>query len=851
MIKYFQGDSLTGPVYASDAQTFADVVAILGHAPRLGIKRAAFFALPEEKRNELKQVKFFVPGCFTKSPSPRQVAHVTHCNLVMLDLDEDKATGHCSAAPFVAHPESLRVALAGFNFFAHTTASSTPEKPRMRVIVEADEIPVADYARAVRTVGEMLALGKVTKESKITCQPMYKPSIFMDDPPSFHPQLDHFLDGRAFTVQDISENLADEYSKPHALSSTPDDLDFLRAQVPEVTLAIARDALTKINPDLDRAAWLEVAASLRHQFSPKEAEEAYQLFDEWSATGTKYQGEEDTQKMWDSLRPTPNGRPPRTIRSLLKLAVVGGWDDTRIRKTSVDLLIEWIEAQDSFTTLVERGIEKILALPLVSSIQEGSLIDRIKLQAKNRFGEKVLTSAIKEDMERVRKKIRALDSKDEKVKMPFWAKGVCYVAATQQFFRQRTGEKYTLPAFNSTYAEHLTPQEDNELARPTALPSDYVLNILRIPKVFDFSYDPSKPTEVFFTHRERQYVNIYSPTYPELEPEKAEWAGALFQTHLGNLVKEPAYRQTLVDFLAYMVQFPGRKIRWALFIQSAEGAGKTFLAKVMRVVLGNEHVRVISGESINKGWNEWSFGRQLVVLEEVRAVGSSRHTVMTALKQLVTNDDIPIDQRNRDTREVENITNYMLFSNFHDGLALTSGNRRYCVLKSPLQMKSQVLALGEGYFAKLFNMLRDHPGAMRSFLNDWEISPGFDPDGHAPQTIYAAEMVEDSANDLHAAVRRMLKDGDHPLVQYDIVSSTHLIELLTLEPGLGRVSAQQVGQILREEGFKNEGRHMLAGAERPTLWVRQGGSMNGSFALIAAERLAKNSKNLCMELDFS
>jgi tRNA A37 threonylcarbamoyladenosine biosynthesis protein TsaE len=35
-----------------------------------------------------------------------------------------------------------------------------------------------------------------------------------------------------------------------------------------------------------------------------------------------------------------------------------------------------------------------------------------------------------------------------------------------------------------------------------------------------------------------------------------------------------------------MVQFPGSKIRWAVLIQSAEGAGKTFFAKVMQSVLG-------------------------------------------------------------------------------------------------------------------------------------------------------------------------------------------------------------------------------------------------------------------------
>jgi len=226
--------------------------------------------------------------------------------------------------------------------------------------------------------------------------------------------------------------------------------------------------------------------------------------------------------------------------------------------------------------------------------------------------------------------------------------------------------------------------------------------------------------------------------------------------------------------------------------------------------------------------------------------GANRYEVMNALKEPVTNSSIPINQRNRDTREVPNISNYMLFSNHHDALALTPNDRRYFVVKSRLQSKAQVLQLGENYFNKLFAMLRDMPGALRAYLSEWEISPEFEPYGHAPRTTYVTEVINDSASDLTATIRRLLIEADYPLVQYDIVSLKQLMDVLHLEEGLARCSSQQVGQVLREEGYKQVGRHML-GDEKHYFWIRAGVEEK-TVVEVAAERLANGEKNLGMDL---
>jgi hypothetical protein len=874
--RYFQGTSVLGPVRASPARTFREVVDALRICPVLPLDHASFLALDEKQRNEAKQVPFFVPACFKHSPSKRIYDEATHCNLIFLDIDPEKEqrngkwveTGRYPAAPFVNNPQLLHTALAEFNFAAHVTASSTPEKPRMRIIVDAERIPLEAYPSAALTIAALLGLPTVTKESKVAVQPMFLPVLFNDSSDDEHPVIAFHLDGRSFTPSDIGDQLlltphgknGSNGANGHApeTDSSSDALEFLRAPVPEISLAATKEALFAIDSDCSRADWLNCAAALKHQFSPHRAEEAFELFDEWSETGKKYGGEDETRAAWKSLRPSPIGRLPVTIRTLFHKAKESGWNDKRVREDCFAVTMKWFEDAPTIMDIMEHGVKKILATPLLSSMQEDILIGALCTQAKRKFAQTISPTAVRKDLNRAKATMRATEEEPaEKAKEPPWAKDVCYIIGADEFYRHRTGEKIKQTAFNAAYGRFLLPSKKDLIASgtpltpqsestPMARPSEYALHKLKIPTVQDYAYDPAQPNDKFFVLHGTRLVNTYSPTYPQEDPKHAKLAGDLLQMHLRNLVAEPEYRRTLIDFMAFLVQAPGRKIRWAVLIQSVEGAGKTFLAEVMKAVLGPEHVKTIDGASIKSGWNEWAFGKQLVVLEEVKVSGTNKHEIMNSLKPLITNDDISVNERFRNNRQVQNISNYMIFSNHHDALALTPGDRRYFIIKSPLQSKAQVLALGDNYFAPLYAVLREHPGGMRSFLADWEISPDFRPDGHAPRTKYVQDMVNDSANDLTATIRRLLLEADYPLIQYDIVSAASLRTVLMELEGLTKVTAQQISQVLREEGLHQAGRHLI-GDDRHYLWARMGISEEEAGAT-AIERHKKELKNLGMDL---
>jgi len=859
---YFQGTSVHGPVKESAARNFKEVVETLRICPVLPISRSAFLALAKRERNEIKQVPFFVPATFKESPSKRTYDQAVHANLIFLDIDE-LPDGRCPAAPFVRNPELLKRQLAGFNFAAHVTASSTKEKPRMRVVVEANAIPLSEYPRAVATIGALLGLPAITRESSVAVQPMFLPTLFNDSLDDETPMLAYCTTAKAFQHSDISDSL-DSYNgangknghKP-VVAPGADALDYLRAPVDGVSLSIAKEALFTIDPDCDRDRWRDCASALRHQFSPHKDEEAYALFDEWSQTGkTKYDGEDSSRAMWKSLRPSPNGRLPITIRSLMHWATEAGWDDKRVKESLFHEALRWMEEVPTVTDLMERGVQRIVATPLLTSMQEDMLVSQISTQAKKRFSYPLSPTSIRKDLQRIKQEKRALETPEKSDVFPKWAEGVIYVQATQEFYRRRTGERLKGEAFNAAYSRWLMPTKaeliasgsqvnDATLSTPKVSPTFFALNNLQIPTAYDYAYNPSKPMDVWFVDRGCRFVNTYVPTYPQADAKHAAAAGALLIRHLEHLIAEPENRRIMLDFMATLVQVPGRKIRWCPLIQSVEGGGKTFLAEVMKAVLGHEHVKTLDGGSVKSGWNEWAFGKQLVVLEEVKVDGTNKYEIMNALKPLITNDDISVNERFRNNRQVSNISNYMIFSNHHNALALTPGDRRYFVIKSPLQSKAQVLALGDDYFPPLYAMLREHPGAMRSFLQDWEISPDFRADGHAPRTSYVNEMVADSATDLTATIRRMLIEGDFPLVQYDIVSAATLKNALQLE-GIDNATTQKISQVLREEGLLQVGRHLI-GDERMYLWARPGITETEAFET-AVDRVKRGLKNLQMDL---
>ena len=833
--RYFIGNGKQlGSVFAANARTFKELVdRYLNIAVPLSFSREDFAAMDETTRKLAKRVNYLVPAVFRTTPSRRIYEQAKECNLIAIDLDVEE-NGHCPAAAFVSAPGTLSSALHPYSYAAYTTASSTPAAPRMRIFVEADAIPLKDYAAAVRTIFHLLGITKVTKESLVAIQPMFLPSIFRgDDPDTLHPLIAARCNGTAFTVGDIKALEAqNDFHKPLPVMGM-DALDFLRPAMPEITLEIAKGALDALDPDITYNEWIEVAAALKHQFTPKQEDEAYALFLAWSAKGKKFAGEEEAEAKWKSLRPSPVGRVPVTVRTLLRRATAAGWSNHEVKDVCFKALLKWMEtgARTSSSLLAE-GIGRIASTPLLSQGEEDALLHHIASEVRRRFGLRITVSKLARDLTQVKRDIAKRRAEEHEGTNPVWTNGLVYLSRSNEFCRHATNEFLIPDALNATYGKMLLPTEAQlreaqmpatmaNLSRPLVQPSQYLLNNIKIPVVYDTTYDPSSPDELFTVENGSAKLNSYVRSHPIADAEQGMYAGNFFRRHLEAIIAEPEYQRIILDFFAFLVQNPGRKIRWMILLQGAQGCGKSAIIDVMRIVLGPQHVRVVDSATLATQYNDWCFGAQLLAIEEIRVSGMNRHEVMNALKPIVTNDNLIINQKFKDTRQVINRANLIALTNYKDAIVIDETDRRNCIIQCKIQTKAQVQALGEDYFKDLYSMMQECPGGLRWFFENWKISETFDSDGHAPSTIYLSQLLDDSASEAVAAVRQMIREGDHPLIQRDLVSSKVILELLISREQINRMTHQQLAKILRDHNYENQGRHLIQ-EERHYLWTKIG-----------------------------
>lgn len=808
-MRYFLGSGENlGVVTCSDASTFRQLFdRVLSKPVRIRQAETEFLNLPKKDKEaaldqqRAKRVRYITPGAFRDSPCQRTHENVLRCNLVALDIDDSSEAARLLAINWTEVFKELA-------FVVWKTISSTDQAPRLRVIVSAEGIAPSAYPNAARTVAEMIGMKHI--DSRVTfhaVQPMFLPTVFADSEDS--PIVASNPDGDAFLPMDIIEDADSIYvdQTPKASTEQIAELEYLRAPIEGVSLADAQSALDVLDPDLPMQPWIEIAAGLKHQF---DSGDAYRLWDTWSARGKKYVDSAETKYRWESLKAQPTDRAPVTIRSLFKQAQARGWENPALARVQHSNALSWIKSPSrSAEELLDQGAKRIAKVsPMLGVLERKTLLVALR--------DTLAARDVALPLPDIKKAVHALEVESARTTgVPPWAKGLCFITSENTFFRPSTERRFMPEVLDLMYGSPAIGEE-----KPVR-PRDYVIQIAGCQQVEAPRYNPALAGKRYFSEDSVPYVNTYRPNFAPPEPARADDAGEVYLMHRDKLIAEPEHRRTLTDWLAHLVQYPGKKIRWTPLIQSCEGAGKTFLHDMMVVCLGRRNAFKVSGNFIMQGaYNDWAEGHQLVTIEEIRVVGSNRHAVMDKLKEPITDNDVPINRKYCDHKTVPNVTNYLMFTNYHDSLAVNDDGRRYFVLSSPIQDKEHIAAMGgPAHFRQVAAMVRDNPGGLRSFFEQWPINPAFDADGRAPVTKYLHELAQATASPLTAAVKDCIEDEPHALVRRDLISLGCLRG--ALDSGhLPDFSDQALASVLKELGWMKYGRVMVDGLKHQ-LWMRK------------------------------
>lgn len=400
---------------------------------------------------------------------------------------------------------------------------------------------------------------------------------------------------------------------------------------------------------------------------------------------------------------------------------------------------------------------------------------------------------------------------------PFWVAPLVYVTNGDLFFNLDTKEHMTRQGFDFSYNRFMTPFMNEDGITPVA--SRHACDVWHMPTVSNLAYNPT--LDRMFERFGRMFANTYSsaniPAVPPVMTDAEEAAIRLVEAHTTLLLPDERERTLFLDFLAHQVQFPGRKVRWAVFMHGAPGAGKTFYQQLLASAMGPDNVKPLNANTLLKSdFNEWANGAAFVVVEEIKVPRMSAREADNKLKAPITNPDIEIHPKGKASYVVVNVTNYLILSNFPDGLPMDDLDRRYMTLRAAISAAMAKKLSEEGYFVRLFDAVEAHGGAMRKWLLERKFCPEFSANGHAPWTTEKGRVIELSKSETQTAMEDLIEEGCLGVTK-QVISTAHLSQAVKDKTG-EKIWTSQVQRRLEEAGFKKHGRVKWGGDWR-TIYV--------------------------------
>ena len=609
------------------------------------------------------------------------------------------------------------------------------------------------------------------------------------------------------------------------LSQADTDNPWLEDSQPiEISTDELRQRLMLVPGCEDYDTWTQVGMALYHQFDGDD--EGYALWDEWSETADNYDPD-SLQRHWKSFDIGGKRKAPLTARVILRLA------KESVEKTALELTVKLRDAFVNAKDLAEW--EKARQMTREAEI-DGLSRSTLAVIAKER--REAITGA-KSSLPEIKKAISYLPKKSEKT--PKWAEHWVYDTSEDKFFHLERKIKVSKEGFNAMYDRQAMTKQDvlNGNSSPSQSASALALNLYRIPVVDGSRYMPGRDS--VFHEADGTFCNLY----PEHEiPEKPEKVLPVDRKnidrvhgHIAHLLADETEQRRFLDWLAWVVQNPGRHVNYAVLLQGVEGDGKSFFGELLRAVMGISNVSMANASTIvDSKFSDWAAGQCVVCVEEVRlgsARGLDKWDAINRIKPFITNHVIEVHPKGSKSYNCINTSSYLMFSNFKDALPLDDNTRRYLVLFSKWQRKEDIQAFKRQnplYYTRLYKAIVESPGAIRQWLLDHDLSDDFNPEGDAPETGHLKVMVRKSKPEFIQVLDDIIAED------LTVEASRHLVDVTALSDvmvttGVEWPGPKSLASMLERDGYELLGKVRLSDAgvhrfytKNPSLFTYTGAS---------------------------
>src|ERR1700722_9514389 len=148
---------------------------------------------------------------------------------------------------------------------------------------------------------------------------------------------------------------------------------------------------------------------------------------------------------------------------------------------------------------------------------------------------------------------------------------------------------------------------------------------------------------------------------------------SLWDSHIKFLFPDEATRNAALDWMAYVIQYQGKRPNQALLIVGETmGTGKSIVLRVLEGIIGKDNTSRPKASSLAGQFNQWAFAKKLGLIEELREMADKREqkSIAYQLRDMVTEPTIEINLKGIPQFQVENYMAICGVSNFLDALHL-------------------------------------------------------------------------------------------------------------------------------------------------------------------------------------
>ena len=300
--------------------------------------------------------------------------------------------------------------------------------------------------------------------------------------------------------------------------------------------------------------------------------------------------------------------------------------------------------------------------------------------------------------------------------------------------------------------------------------------------------------------------------------------------HVKLVITRDDEREHFLDYLAFLVQYRGRKVRYAPIIIGAQGTGKDLMIRPLMNFFAHNAVEV-QPEQLQAKFNAF-LERELVVVQEM--VRYDKKEAYDSIKIMIAGsgkDTLTVERKYKNPYTVPNNVNMIFFTNHLDAVGLEDDDRRFFVLQSDMtrQEPSYYERLADDFYTAQSGWRRVIRWLMQRDVSE------FKPDATPPNTVGKDEMKRAQQPQYQIVIQTQLESGFHK--DRTVLTSGELFDTVTgdhnypIDQGSRRFvsSISKVVEVLKKAGWRQHPAPIRVKGYPGTpvrLWVRDAAMLN-------------------------